>query len=103
MGVGLASVRAVDGTAALAVAVRRFEEGWRVGRPDVGRYWSEAAGGGRGSVSVLAALVKVDLRCRYDHGERPAASEYLDRFPDLRGQGERVMSLVYEEYCLLEE
>ena len=36
-----------------------------------------------------------------DRGRRSA--EYLDRFPELSGADSRVLSLVYEEFCLCEE
>ncbi len=78
------------------LTLRRFEDDWRRGRPDLDRHR-------HAPISVLAALVKADLRCRFDRGERPAAAEYLDRFPNLSGASDRVLSLVYEEYCLQEE
>ncbi|MCA1684393.1 MAG: hypothetical protein LC745_00100, partial [Planctomycetia bacterium] len=101
MGNALASARGAAGVERLNQAVGRFEDEWRQGRPDLGRHLADS--GGDPSVSLVAALAKVDLRCRYDRGERPAASEYLDRYPALRASGERVLSLVYEEYCLREE
>ncbi len=82
-------------------AVRRYEEEWRVGRPDLRIHWIEA--GRDGSISLLVALIKSELRCRYERGERPSAAEYLERFPDLRGHNGGVLSLAYEEYCLREE
>ena len=66
---GLASAREGLGLESVDEAVRRFEDEWRGGRPDLDRH--RAAGGLIGSVSLLAALVKADLRCRYDRGERP--------------------------------
>lgn len=99
---GLASVREGEGQGPEDLAVRRFEDEWRHGRPDLDRHRA-ALGPEAASVSVLAALVKADLRCRFERGERPAAAEYLDRYPDLRAAGERVLSLIYEEYCLREE
>jgi serine/threonine protein kinase len=56
-----------------------------------------------GSVAPLAAWVKAHLRGRYARGEQPAVAEYLDLFPQLRHDRERVLSLLYEEYCLREE
>ena len=53
--------------------------------------------------SILAGLVKTDLttaiRCRSEadgHG-------IPDRFPELAAADDRVLSLVYEEFCLCEE
>ena len=51
----------------------------------------------------LAALVKADLMARFACGERPAVAEYLEKFPAIRAERDRVVSLVYEEYCLREE
>ena len=51
----------------------------------------------------LADLIKSDLRSRYARGERPAVTDYLEWFPQLRDDGDQVVSLAYEEYCLREE
>jgi serine/threonine protein kinase len=51
----------------------------------------------------MAARIKVDLRERFARGERPAVAEYLEKFPGLRSVPERIVSLIYEEYCLREE
>ncbi len=101
MGNGLAKSREVIGLERVDEVVRQFEEQWRQGRPDLDGIWNEL--GGNGSLTLLAALVKTDLRCRFEQDERPAAAEYLERFPDLCQSGDRVLSLVYEEYCLREE
>ena len=101
MGKAPASAREVAVLERLDRSVLRFEDEWRQGRPDLDRHLADS--GPDVSVSLTAALVKVDLRCRYERGERPDAAEYLDRYPDLRATGERVLSLVYEEYCLREE
>lgn len=98
MGIGLGSVRGVD---VADPAVRRLEGERHHGRPDLAALWAEH--GPNASVSVLSALVKADLTQRYAWGERPAAAEYLERFPRLRAESDRVLSLVYEEFCLREE
>jgi serine/threonine protein kinase len=54
-------------------------------------------------LTCLGALVKADLRRRFDLGESPAVREYLDDFPELGEADSRVLSLVYEEFCLREE
>jgi len=51
----------------------------------------------------LAALVKSELRARFARGESPAVAEYLARYPELRKSDSRVLSLIYEEYCLRQE
>jgi len=94
MGTGLASVRQIDGLERAERVIRGFEDLWRRGEPNLEAYWAEAECDK--SVSVLAALVKVDLRCRYDRGERPTVADYIDRHPDLCEQSDRVISLVYE-------
>ena len=81
---------------------RRFLPLRERGETDLDSFWGSARGAGAG-VDVLAGLVKVDLQCRFRDGEAPAAAEYFDRFPELRGETDRVLSLVYEEFCLLEE
>jgi len=51
----------------------------------------------------LTSLIKSDLRRRFERGEPTAAADYLDEFPELRQADSRVVSLVYEEFCLREE
>src|SRR4051794_3840039 len=69
--------------------------------PDLPRHWADADPGR--SVEALAALIKADIRCRYALGESPTIAEYLERFPALAAVHDRVVSLVYEEFCLREE
>jgi serine/threonine protein kinase len=98
---GLASVRDERGLDSVDRAVRTLEDEWHHGEPMIERHWGEHAPDG--SISVLAALVKTDLRCRYSRGERPEVATYLERFPVLRDQSDRALSLIYEEFCLREE
>src|SRR5688572_11073480 len=82
-------------------AVLDIERRWRLGEePELESHWTQSGSGG--DPDVLAALVKTDLRRRFARGERPEVAEYLDRFPALRDRHERVISLVYEEFCLRE-
>jgi serine/threonine protein kinase len=97
----VASVRDVGGQDRIDRAVRSLEGEWGHGEPVLERHWSHYQAGG--AVSVLTALVKADLRCRYDRGQRPSVAGYLERFPELRAEKNRVLSLIYEEYCLREE
>jgi serine/threonine protein kinase len=101
MRTGLASIRDVGGLDSVDRAVQRFEAEWRHGESNLERHRDEL--GAEDSVSLLAELVKSDLRNRFLHGETPAVTEYLERFPRLRDDGDRVLSLVYEEFCLLQE
>ncbi len=77
--------------------VLEFEEAWRSGPPPLERFRTRL---GDDAPYGLAELVKADLQNRYRRGERPAAREYLDRFPELATEGGRALSLIYEEYCL---
>ena len=97
----LASVRREDGFDRAELAVRSLEEEWRHGEPTVEKLWADHDPDQ--TTSVLAALVKADLRCRFARGGRPTVNEYLARFPRLCDEGERVLSLIYEEFCLREE
>ncbi len=101
MRTGLASVHEVEELERAERAVRDFEDQWRRGEPDLSKHWAESDCDK--TVSVLAALVKVDLRCRYERGERPTVADYFERYPDLCEHSDRVISLVYEEFCLCEE
>ncbi len=83
-------------------AVERFVRAWRgAGVPSLRRHW-RAAGAGA-TPELLAELVRVDLRARFDRGLRPTVGSYLAEFPDLATGRDRVVSLIYEEFCLLEE
>jgi serine/threonine protein kinase/tetratricopeptide (TPR) repeat protein len=82
-------------------AVAEFESLWQAGEPSLERYW--AALGSTRSLSVLGSLVKLDLQHRFHRDQRPSAADYLARFPELAGASDRVVSLIYEEFCLLEE
>jgi serine/threonine protein kinase len=55
------------------------------------------------SAAALSDRIKADLKRRFAQGERPAAAEYLAQFPALGHSSERAISLIYEEFCLLEE
>ncbi|HEX8199687.1 MAG TPA: protein kinase [Isosphaeraceae bacterium] len=95
------STPAVSATAELAAerAVGELIERWAHGEPDL----AELCARHGGSAAVAAALAKEDLRCRFARGQRPAAWAYLERFPALQADRDRVVSLAYEEYCLRQE
>jgi len=88
--------------------VRQFEQACRL-RDDVAltRYWSDRAGreplDSEDELICLGGLVKADLRRRFERGENPAVAGYLEQFPRLAAADSRVISLIYEEYCLREE
>ena len=52
---------------------------------------------------MFAAPSRPTSRCRFERGECPAVADYLERFPALTAEKDRVVSLIYEEFCLLEE
>ena len=88
--------------------VRRFEQACRL-RDDVAlrRYWADRADreslNGEDELICLGGLIKADLRRRFERGESPAVASYLEEFPRLATADSRVVSLIYEEYCLREE
>jgi serine/threonine protein kinase len=55
------------------------------------------------SAEELVDRLKEELRARYLRDERPVAREYLERFPRLCEDSDLAVSLIYEEFCLLEE
>ena len=104
----LGSVRPAGGLDRVNRAVQLLEDEWqRHGEVQFERFWTEARGqstvDSENAVALLAELVKADLRCRFENGQTPAVAEYLDQFPELEAEKSRVLSLVYEEYCLNEE
>jgi serine/threonine protein kinase len=103
-----ASVRIESGSECVDFAVQMLEDEWRRhGDVHLESFWAEqnrkGAVGAADSVGVLVELVKADLRRRFDAGQRPTVGEYLKRFPELADAESRVLSLVYEEFCLCEE
>jgi serine/threonine protein kinase len=84
-----------------AEVIADFEVLWIEGDPPpLEDFWARLGGG---PTSLLSGLVKVELKGRFALGERPTVAEYLAKFPELRAADERVVSLAYEEYCLLKE
>jgi serine/threonine protein kinase len=96
------SRRSLGGHDTQTAVVHDYHEAFRHGeRPSLERYWANSTSAD--SITTLAALVKIELQCRYSRGERPTVAEYLDRFPELREVNDRVVSLIYEEFCLRED
>ncbi|MBX6311862.1 MAG: protein kinase [Isosphaeraceae bacterium] len=105
MRTAVASLRSLqrDGTALQPTrrALESFEELWRHGgAPVLEEHWARC--GADRSPTLLVELIKADLTGRFARGERPEVAAYLERFPELAAH-ERVLSLIYEEYCLREE
>lgn len=55
------------------------------------------------SLEDIFDLAKAELRARFACNERPVAGEYLERFEWLQANRDLAVSLIYEEFCLLEE
>jgi serine/threonine protein kinase len=89
------------GLSALDRSLPVFESILRSGEQTLDQIWKRAGQGQ--STSLLASLVKADLARRFSEGEQPRILEYLERYPDLANDRDRVVSLVYEEFCLLQE
>ena len=90
-----------SGVASLDEIVGTFDRLWD--RPVVSlvEFWNGL--GEKQATSVLSALIKVDLQHRFSRGERPTAGEYFKIFPQLTREEDWALSLVYVEFCLLEE
>src|ERR1700689_2362267 len=74
---------------------------WQQGqRPDVHELLAAA---GTLSPSVTAAVLAVDQRQRWQHGERVPAEAYLQQYPALEADAERALELVHGEFLLREE
>jgi serine/threonine protein kinase len=104
----LAAGRAPGGVDRVDEAVKSFEAEWRRnGNVRLEDFWAARRRDFRDdspdALALLAELVKTELRCRFDRGETPTVAAYLERFPELRGTDSRVLSLIYEEFCLGEE
>ena len=103
-----ASVRPSGGLDRVDSAVQLLEEEWRrYGDVRLETFWADqirdGAAGPIDSLVLLTALIKADLGLRFDQGQTPTAAGYLRTFPELLSSESRVLSLVYEEYCLREE
>jgi serine/threonine protein kinase/tetratricopeptide (TPR) repeat protein len=104
----LAPARRTGGIDRVDLAVQLLEDEWRQhGEVDLKRLWTEQkrslAVEDDDSVVLLAELIKTDLRCRYARGQSPSVTGYLESFSELRGSDSRVLSLIYEQFCLGEE
>ncbi len=104
----LASIRDGEGIDRVDHAVQLLEDEWRRhGDVRLERLWKEQkplfASEACESIVLLSELIKTDLRCRFARGQTPAVADYLARFPELDRADTRVLSLIYEEFCLVEE
>ncbi len=104
----LASARKANGLDRVGYDVNLLEEEWqRRGEVSLERFWQNCTAKDSKSLldrlSHLVALIKSDLRCRFERGQTAEVADYLDRFPDLHQAHSRIISLIYEEFCLREE
>ncbi len=104
----LASARMGSGVDLVERAVLSFEQEWRRhGEVRLEQYWPDQCRAQgidpSDSMAILAELIKADLRLRFDNGQSPTVASYLEQFPELCQTDSRVLSLIYEEFCLREE
>lgn len=52
--------------------------------------------------TVLSEVIRIDMRQRWERGERNRAEQYLEKYPSLYEDPEAVIDLVYSEFLLLE-
>src|SRR5262249_60102074 len=82
-------------------AARRLWRLWQQGeQPDLAAFM--AAAGPLGPLD-LAAVLRVDQRCRWAAGQRPPAEHYLRDYPAVAGDEEAALDLVYAEFLLRRE
>jgi eukaryotic-like serine/threonine-protein kinase len=82
------------------LAVRLWQS-WQIGPdPDVRQFLHEA---GPLSADRVLAVLRVDQRQRWQRGKSLPAETYLQWWPDLAGETERALELIYGEYALREE
>jgi eukaryotic-like serine/threonine-protein kinase len=75
------STLSFDEAAQVDAICDRFEQAWRAGEgPAIEHFLADVGEPAR--ASLLAELLAVDVALRRQRGERPAAQEYLGRFPD---------------------
>src|SRR5262245_50579749 len=80
---------------------RRFEAAWRAApdiRPDPIAFLLDEPDARPGA---FLALLRTDLALRREAGEPVGVEWYRARYPTL--DGESLVALIYEEYCLREE
>ncbi len=105
----LASARGVSELARVELDVEQLEEAWKRGEEvSLAKFWRDRAPALRGALQDvdavrLAALIKAEVRRRFKRGQPARISEYLEEFPEIRPFQNRVVSLVYEEFCLRNE
>src|ERR1700728_697078 len=104
----VAPVRNLGDLNRVDLVVQMLEDEWRRhGDVDLKRLWTEQkrnlADDDDESVILLAEMIKTDLRCRYARGESPSVRQYLESYSELRTADSRVLSLIYEQFCLGEE
>ncbi len=101
------SIQGVDLDRLDRVVLLLQDEWSRHGDVELKHFWTEQQRnqsiGSVDSLGLLVEIIKADLRCRFDKGQTPTVTAYLDRFPELLGTDTRVLSLIYEEFCLSEE
>jgi tetratricopeptide (TPR) repeat protein len=79
-------------------AAERFEDCWIAGSgPEIEDYLPAE---GPRRWALLVELVRVDLEYRLKAGQAARVEEYIERFPELAGDRDTVLTLVQDEYRL---
>ncbi len=104
----LATARHASGLDRVSRDVDRLRTEWqRHGDVSLEQFWQNCEAEDSESlldrIARLAALIKSDLRCKFERGQTAEVTDYLERFPDLGQAHSRIISLIYEEFCLREE
>lgn len=83
----------VDATRRVDAALDRFEAAWRAGqRPTIGQFLDGFDSSVR-SV-LLLNLVELDLNYRWESGDHQLIEPYVAEWPELQGDGQRLLRLV---------
>src|SRR5271156_5393747 len=83
---------------AVAECVDAYESESRDGFPDLRPYADRAGPNFRGA--AMAELVKVDLERRWAAGDRRRVEDYLNQYPELRGNADSLTEMVQQEYSV---
>src|SRR5262245_25539393 len=88
---------------AAAELKQRWQRGAGPPLEDFLQEWSSPEWANSISARELASLIGLDQRERWCRGQRPAAEEYLLRFPQLAADDELALDVIYGEFLLREE
>src|SRR5262245_8269074 len=87
---------AADAGAEVARVVRRFEDAWQKEAPPALEAYLPDDAGLR--TSALVELIQTDLQHRLKAGEPARVETYLERYPELKADRDKVLALLAAEY-----